>query len=381
MKKILSLVSAAIIAAVPFSSCTAYVYAADLPYSSGNVGTAAATYPDDMLGKMAKRYYAANNDGYMPEFADVTDDPDGSKAIQLYDIVDSHVATCTWYYIDNTTAKGVDLIGNPVDLSPYVNETIRTGVWTEFDYKYDYLIFEGDGVGFRVYQQDYTTIPFKYDIEADNLFITYFDDTPDEIYKIKESGSDYLIIVSESGEAIKYYFTEDTDREGFRFYTTDTLNEMAAAYFSSKSDMPVYRVTNAVNEYGLIIVAVYTDSSMIPAEEYKINRFTAEGEDSAGNYIDFNKNNSGGFGDANGDGSVDGRDASTILSIYADLSSGTERPADSVYDICDIDHDTMISGKDASIVLAYYADMSSSSEYIEFSDYVTNMLSGSMAQG
>ena len=41
----------------------------------------------------------------------------------------------------------------------------------------------------------------------------------------------------------------------------------------------------------------------------------------------------------------------------------------------------MISGKDASIVLAYYADMSSSSEYIEFSDYVTNMLSGSMAQG
>ena len=66
------------------------------------------------------------------------------------------------------------------------------------------------------------------------------------------------------------------------------------------------------------------------------------------------------MGDINGNGMIDGSDATLILAAYADLSSGSTPDIDTV--LADINSDGMISGVDATKVLGIYADLSSQEE-------------------
>lgn len=57
---------------------------------------------------------------HYPEYADVTDNNDGTYTIHLYDIVDDHTATYGWYTIDALTTMGTDdLTGEQIFFGDY----------------------------------------------------------------------------------------------------------------------------------------------------------------------------------------------------------------------------------------------------------------------
>ena len=57
---------------------------------------------------------------HYPEYADVTDNNDGTYTIHLYDIVDDHTATYGWYTIDALTTMGSDdLSGEQIFFGDY----------------------------------------------------------------------------------------------------------------------------------------------------------------------------------------------------------------------------------------------------------------------
>ena len=68
------------------------------------------------------------------------------------------------------------------------------------------------------------------------------------------------------------------------------------------------------------------------------------------------------LGDINEDGKVDARDASSILSLYADISSGGRELTDKEKAICNVNGDASVDARDASVLLAYYADLQSGSD-------------------
>ena len=65
------------------------------------------------------------------------------------------------------------------------------------------------------------------------------------------------------------------------------------------------------------------------------------------------------LGDANGDGNVDAKDASFILSEYSRLSTGeSSELTDEQKEACDVNKDNKSDAKDASAILAYYSYLS-----------------------
>lgn len=65
------------------------------------------------------------------------------------------------------------------------------------------------------------------------------------------------------------------------------------------------------------------------------------------------------LGDVNGDGKVDGKDASEVLAVYSQLSSGIPvEVSDGAFYTSDVDADGKMTAKDASHILAYYSYLS-----------------------
>ena len=76
-------------------------------------------------------------------------------------------------------------------------------------------------------------------------------------------------------------------------------------------------------------------------------------------------------GDLNNDTMIDGRDATLVLSMYADSSSSGYVPTDADRAVGDVNNDTFIDGRDATIILGYYADLSAGAS-ISFENYLKN---------
>ena len=77
-------------------------------------------YSNEELEQMALKYYAANNDGYIPGCCGSAINEDGLVSIQLYDRLEDHNSTAAWYTIDRHTAAGKeDALEGTVDLSPF----------------------------------------------------------------------------------------------------------------------------------------------------------------------------------------------------------------------------------------------------------------------
>ena len=81
-------------------------------------------YTDEELVVMAGKYADEVNEGYVPPIIEVESEEGNIVTIHLYEVVDdgedvSHTSTYDWYYIDRTTGKGTNLVGEDVDLNPY----------------------------------------------------------------------------------------------------------------------------------------------------------------------------------------------------------------------------------------------------------------------
>ena len=73
-------------------------------------------YTTKQLCELALGYYEQQHK-YRPHYAEATVGDDNNINIHLYDIVDDHTTTSDWYAINPITASGVDVTGNPIDIS------------------------------------------------------------------------------------------------------------------------------------------------------------------------------------------------------------------------------------------------------------------------
>lgn len=81
-------------------------------------------YSNEALCQMALDHYEAAN-GYRPSMAGATINLDEMIAIQLYDLVGDHISTSDWYTVDRYTAKGYNVINEPIALAaPAAAETV-----------------------------------------------------------------------------------------------------------------------------------------------------------------------------------------------------------------------------------------------------------------
>lgn len=78
------------------------------------------------------------------------------------------------------------------------------------------------------------------------------------------------------------------------------------------------------------------------------------------------------IGDVNSDGYIDSVDASEILKVYADISTGGKAPRIDIFDVYDVNKDKMIDSLDASKILEYYAYVSAdkSGSAVSFETYI-----------
>lgn len=77
------------------------------------------------------------------------------------------------------------------------------------------------------------------------------------------------------------------------------------------------------------------------------------------------------LGDTDNDGMIDASDASSILAMYANLSTGQATASEADFACMDVDGDNMIDASDASLVLSYYAYVSTGGD-AELEEYLKN---------
>ncbi|MBR1737321.1 MAG: copper amine oxidase N-terminal domain-containing protein, partial [Firmicutes bacterium] len=72
-------------------------------------------YTSKKLCELALGYYEEQNK-YRPQYAEATVGEDNNINIRLYDIVDDHTSTSDFYTINSTTASGVNVTGEYIDI-------------------------------------------------------------------------------------------------------------------------------------------------------------------------------------------------------------------------------------------------------------------------
>lgn len=80
------------------------------------------------------------------------------------------------------------------------------------------------------------------------------------------------------------------------------------------------------------------------------------------------------LGDPTGDGKINAVDASSILSLYADVSVGAAELSDELISICDVNKDGSINAVDASLVLSYYAALVTDETDQELEDFISSLI-------
>lgn len=79
------------------------------------------------------------------------------------------------------------------------------------------------------------------------------------------------------------------------------------------------------------------------------------------------------LGDTNKDGIINASDASNILSMYAKLSTSSDREVSWLeWQTHDANRDNIIDAVDASIILSYYARSSTENEKISLAEFINS---------
>lgn len=120
----------------------------------------------------------------------------------------------------------------------------------------------------------------------------------------------------------------------FDIFTSGTI------YISATGKVKDYNTNTDVD-------CIFNNITIGNISEYKIQN----------TFVDFLKQNSG---DATGDGIVDGRDASYVLSLYSKTCSGKELTDEEKESMkrSDVTGDGIVDGRDASYILSYYTNLS-----------------------
>ena len=323
-------------------------------------------YSKQELEKLALDYYEKEN-GYRPQHASSNVVEGNSVSIQLYDELEDHISTATYYTVSLFTASGTDIIGNSIDLTDHA--PVSEGTWKSYTMTDDlndprFFRFNADGTGKFAWQTDGKDIPFTYTCDKGEVIFVFGDGSTDKA-SLSHYGCDNFLLEWANGN--REYFTRlrKADNIGdIEYYTNDQLKEMAADHLFDTTGIKADEIYAMYGtDHDKVSLALLSGGDFI--DNYTVSFYTGKGVNINGRPVDIAAKkavpptNPPSLGDIDGDGEINAVDASLILIEYAALSTGKKTTlTDEQTAAADLNDDKEVNSSDASLILGYYSFVS-----------------------
>lgn len=370
---------------------TSYGTVEYLTYYSDDTVNTFKFYSINELMQLASEYTAAEDCSMLP-FDYSEKNNDGTVTVyERYPEGDMTHENLAYYCVDIFTAKGVDNLGNPVDLNNPVyaaDNDIKGGIWKRavfepddpenLDYEkiedYDYYcsgyywisddsrkfiympskieedIVEGEEYACRltngngIVERDGTKRQIHY-LEKDDAIYLFWDSTDDQPLRIE-----------------KLIYVNDKTLDDYKFYTVPELVTLAIMDYEEKTGHEAEMDIVYVDTECSVEISLLDKDTGESTEVYVLDQYTGTGVDYNGDFVTFaektipeepydptNPKLPEIIGDIDADGIITSADSLIILRMSVKLEPITRR----MYDYADVDYDGYITSADALEVLRY----------------------------
>ena len=370
---------------------TSYGTVEYLTYYSDDTVNTFKFYSINELMQLASEYTAAEDCSMLP-FDYSEKNNDGTVTVyERYPEGDMTHENLAYYCVDIFTAKGVDNLGNPVDLNNPVYAAandIKGGIWKRavfepddpenLDYEkiedYDYYcsgyywisddsrkfiympskieedIVEGEEYACRltngngIVERDGTKRQIHY-LEKDDAIYLFWDSTDDQPLRIE-----------------KLIYVNDKTLDDYKFYTVPELVTLAIMDYEEKTGHEAEMDIVYVDTECSVEISLLDKDTGESTEVYVLDQYTGTGVDYNGDFVTFaektipeepydptNPKLPEIIGDIDADGIITSADSLIILRMSVKLEPITRR----MYDYADVDYDGYITSADALEVLRY----------------------------
>ena len=311
--------------------------------------------------------------GTLPQNVDVLTTDTGFVSANAYDMIDDKVSPIGHMSVDRFSGWGYADDGSKIKMSDYLDypAVIRSGVWETYgtlntDFKAGFLVIENEHEGYHINGASGTVKRFTW-VRTGNTCV----------FKDKESGEEIPMYISVLGnrmelsyvnggsDSVKLNYLGNISYKNFNFHGTEELAYFATQHYRSKTgyEGEIFNTLDHTDDH-FFTVEIIADNKTV--ETYYIDKFSALAQLSDGAIVNVLEKTApqptAKVGDINNDSLIDSADASEVLSIYANVSTGGSAETDPLKNTAaDVNKDGLVDSNDASLILAYYAYVSTSS--------------------
>ncbi len=359
-------------------------------YSDDNLDTF-DFYSISNLCRLSSEYYAAEECIILP-FDCFENNNDGTVTIyEHYPEDDQTIEDLYWYRVDIFTAKGVDSVGNSVDLNSPIysaNNDIKGGIWKRSIFEpenLDTFLMEIDEIanydyywnGYYWISDDSKTFismtPKEDTIEGEEYScrlkngncIVELDGVKRHINYFEKDDAIYLIWEGTEEDSFKIeriIYLNDKTLEDYKYYTIPELVSLSISDYAKKTGIETELYSAYVYEDCNVLIGLEDKNTGEFLATYILDQYTGIGTDYNGIYVSLGENSESVYpydpdnpkipaliGDIDADGMITSVDALIILRISVSLE--TINSEQFVY--ADVDNDGTITSADALEVLRY----------------------------
>lgn len=153
-----------------------------------------------------------------------------------------------------------------------------------------YYQFGDDGKGYFVIQATGEMFTFEYTLEGEELHVVCDNGIIDQKMKLSQNEDGTIDVLANNIGISKLYYQVGRDLAQFAFHSNDELCEMARTYYNASDGRECTYARAEIDVDGNIILKLYEayDGGEDLIDVYNIDRETAQGTDSSGNFVDLN---------------------------------------------------------------------------------------------
>ena len=329
-------------------------------------------YSDREIGNMMENI-CADVCGTLPQNVDVLMTDTGFVNASAYDIIDDKVSPVGHLSVDRFSGWAYADDGSRVRVSDYLDDpaVIRYGVWETYDtlntnFKHGYLVINDDHTGHMIDGAAGVVRDINW-VRTGNTCSFKDKQTNKEIpMYISVAGNRMTLSYTDGdGDSVKLSYLGNISYKNFNFHGYEELSYFANEHYRSMTGYKgeIFNTVDHTDDH-FFNLEIIADGKT--AETLYIDKFSGLARLSDGTLINVlespEKESSSKLGDINGDSLIDSADASEVLAIYANASTGGTAEADKEKNTsADVNKDSLVDSNDASLILSYYAYVSTSS--------------------
>jgi len=314
--------------------------------------------------------------GQLPLDVEVLPSDTGFMNVTAYDRQDEKRKAIGHLSVDRYSGKAWADDGSVVQLSDYLDfdKIIRHGVWETYDtlnteFKAGYLVIEDFSKGIMINGAGGATREFTWDRSGNTCYFKDTETGKEITMYISVIGKDMTLTYTEGSNAsVKLRYVGNLKPDKFNFHGYEELSYFLNEYYREKTgyDGTIFDTLDHTDDH-MFTVDVIVDDTPYTCTVDKYSGLAMLSDGTVINVLDMKEiqpviGPSLKTGDINSDGMIDSADASEVLLLYANASTGTGSDDDKAKKAAaDVNKDDLVDSNDASLILSYYAYVSTSS--------------------